>query len=272
MSASLVRTEQLRFGGGEPRARFGETQRRDRWWLGALATFCGLGTFVVYATWAALQGTDYHTGNLLSPFYSPEIWGLSPHALFGPKPDWLPWPAFLPFSPAIIVLAIPGNFRLTCYYYRGAYYKAFWADPPACAVGEPRNTYLGEKTLPLVLHNLHRYVFYIALLFIVVLGWDAIKATQFDDGFGVGLGTVILTVNACLLSCYTLGCHCSRHLCGGGLDVVSDSPIRHALYQFTSKLNGNHKKFAWASLISVGFADIYVRLCSMGIFTDVRFF
>ncbi|MBM3727008.1 MAG: succinate dehydrogenase [Acidobacteria bacterium] len=250
--------------------RFGQTSRRDAWWGESLLVFLGLGAFIVYGTWAAFQGNHYTHGPYLSPFYSPEIFGDSAHSWFGPKPAW--FPDWMPFSPALLILWAPGLFRFTCYYYRGAYYKAFWADPPACAVGEPRNTYLGEKTLPLVLHNLHRYVFYIALLFIVVLGWDAIKATQFDDGFGVGLGTVILTVNACLLSCYTLGCHCSRHLCGGGLDVVSDSPIRHALYQFTSKLNGNHKKFAWASLISVGFADIYVRLCSMGIFTDVRFF
>ena len=27
---------------------------------------------------------------------------------------------------------------------------------------------------------------------------------------------------------------------------------------------------AWFSLFSVGFADLYVRLCSMGIWTDFR--
>ena len=26
----------------------------------------------------------------------------------------------------------PALFRVTCYYYRGAYYKALWADPPSC--------------------------------------------------------------------------------------------------------------------------------------------
>ena len=35
-------------------------------------------------------------------------------------------------------------------------------------------------------------------------------------------------------------------------------------------LNGKHKKWAWASLFSVGFADLYVRLCSMGIWSDWR--
>ena len=50
-----------------------------------------------------------------------------------------------------------GLFRLTCYYYRGAYYKSFWADPPACAVSEPRKIYLGERSFPLIMQNFHRY-------------------------------------------------------------------------------------------------------------------
>ena len=68
------------------------------------------------------------------------------HAWFGPKPAW--WPALLPFSPALLILPFPGLFRFTCYYYRGAYYKAFWADPPSCAVGEPRKSYWGEQLVP----------------------------------------------------------------------------------------------------------------------------
>ena len=82
-------------------------------------------------------------GPYLSPFYSPELFGDSPHSWFGPKPGV--WPAWLPFSPALLILPIPGFFRLTCYYYRGAYYKAFWADPPSCTVGEPRHELLGRE-------------------------------------------------------------------------------------------------------------------------------
>jgi len=122
------------------RLRFGDTARKDLWWVAPLITFAVLGTFVVYATWAALQGNNYFWGPYLSPFYSPELVGDSPHALFGPAPSWLP--AFLR-SPAILILWAPAGFRLTCYYYRGAYYKAFWADPPACTVGEPRKHYRG---------------------------------------------------------------------------------------------------------------------------------
>ena len=114
---------------------FAQTQRRDRWWVEPLSIFLGLSAFIVYATWAAFQGEHYYSGPYLSPFYSPEIFGLSEHSLFGPPPS--AWPAWLPFSPALLILWAPGGFRITCYYYRGSYYKAFWADPPSCAVSAP---------------------------------------------------------------------------------------------------------------------------------------
>ena len=67
---------------------FGETQRRDAWWLQPLITFVILASFVVYATWAAFQNAHYTYGPYLSPFYSPEIFGSTEHAWFGPKPGW----------------------------------------------------------------------------------------------------------------------------------------------------------------------------------------
>ena len=144
---------------------FGQTTRRDTWWAVPAVVFTILSAFVVYATWAAFQGQHYTYGPYLSPFYSPEIFGDSPHAWFGPKPSI--WPSWLPFSPALLILPFPGLFRFTCYYYRGAYYKAFWADPPSCAVGEPRKGYRGENSFPLILQNVHRYFLFIALGFLV---------------------------------------------------------------------------------------------------------
>src|SRR5262245_54845858 len=149
------------------RRGFGATQRRDRWWIEPLLIFVGLGGFIVYATWAAFQGNHYYWGPYLSPFYSPEIFGDSVHSWFVPRPSW--WPFVIPFSPALLILWAPGGFRFTCYYYRGSYYKAFWADPPSCAVGEPRKNYLGEAKLPLILQNVHRYFLYLALIFVVIL-------------------------------------------------------------------------------------------------------
>ncbi len=250
-----------------PQRRFGITARRDRWWITPVVVFFVLSAFVVYATWAALQGDHYRFGPYLSPFYSPELFG-SAQAWFGPKPGW--WPGWLPWSPAILILWMPGGYRLTCYYYRGAYYKAFWADPPSCAVGEPRKSYWGERSLPLILQNIHRYFLYLALVFIVILAYDAWKAMWFADGFGIGVGTLVLTANVVLLGGYTLGCHSLRHLTGGGKDTLSDKPVRKACYGCVSGLNNRHMLFAWMSLVCVAFADVYVRLCSMGVIRDLR--
>src|SRR4029079_9059659 len=106
-------------------------------------------------------------------------------------------------------------FRFTCYYYRGAYYKAFWADRPACAVGEPRKSYWGERSFPLILQNVHRYFLYLALIFLVLLAHDVWEAMWFTDAaghtsFGIGVGTLVLALNVILLTGYTLGCHSLR--------------------------------------------------------------
>ena len=253
---------------------FGTTSRRDNWWAAPLGVFLGLSAFLVYATWAAFQNAHYHFGPYLSPFYAPEIWGDSPHALFGPKPDW--WPGVLPFSPALLILPFPGGFRFTCYYYRGAYYKAFWADPPSCAVGEPRKSYLGENSFPLILQNVHRFFMWVAVVFIAFLAYDAWNAFWFTDAttgakeFGIGVGSIVLTANVILLASYTWGCHVLRHVVGGRLREVSKSPVCDMAYSCVTSLNIRHQLFAWCSLFSVAFADIYVRLCSMGIWTDFR--
>ena len=263
-------TTSLHLGG------FGHTARRDAWWLQPTAVLLGLSGFIVYSTWPAFQGQHYHFGPYLSPFYSPELFGESPHAWFGHKPTW--WLSWLPWSPAFLILWAPGGFRLTCYYYRGAYYKAFWADPPSCMVGEPRKRYLGEHTFPLVLQNIHRYFMYLAVLFLVFLSIDVWKALWFENPvtgettFGVGVGTLVLAMNVTLLGGYTLGCHSLRHLVGGRFTQLAKRPIRRTAYSCVGCLNARHMLFAWMSLFWVGFSDVYVRMCSMGVWTDWRIF
>jgi hypothetical protein len=246
---------------------FGSTSRKDNWWVEPLLVFLGFSAFIVYSTWAAFQNAYYTlpgTG-YLSPMYSP--------LLMKDAPAW--WPAFMPFSAALLILWAPGGFRFTCYYYRGAYYKAFWADPPSCAVGEPRNSYRGEKKFPLIFQNVHRYFLYLAIIFIFILAKDAYDSFWFgpEGGpkqFGIGIGSLVLLINPILLGSYTFGCHSLRHLIGGMKDVLSRSPLRQKAYDCVTCLNQRHMRFAWFSLFWVGFTDLYVRLCAMGVWTDWR--
>jgi hypothetical protein len=260
---------------------FGETTRQDAWWLQSAVTFFVFSSFIVYSTWAGYAAANFEFGPYLSPMYSPLLFGPSSHSWFGGpfQPEW--WPSFLRYSPAALILWGPVGFRLTCYYYRGAYYKAFWADPPGCAVGEPRKNYLGERWFPLVIQNIHRYFLYVAIAFIAVLLVDTWKALWFPIGtnvvepgapleFGIGVGTLVLAANVVFLALYTFGCHSLRHLVGGVLDVMSGRPARKTAYACVSCLNRWHMKWAWVSLIWVGFTDLYVRMCAMGIWTDYR--
>jgi hypothetical protein len=263
---------------------FGQTTRRDTWWLQPLVVFLGLSAFIVYSTWAGYTNANYEFGPYLSPMYSPLLFGPSPHSWFGGpvQPAW--WPSFLHYSAAALILWGPGGFRLTCYYYRGAYYKAFWADPANCAVGEPRKKYLGERWFPLIVQNIHRYFLYVAIIIIGLLTYDAWKAMWFPaDGsmtleagtpttFGIGIGTIVMILNAVFLGCYTFGCHSLRHLVGGVMDVMSGRPVRRNAYACVSCLNRWHMKWAWTSLVWVGFTDFYIRMCAMGIWHDVRLF
>ncbi len=192
------------------------------------------------------------------------------HAWFGGWPSW--WPSFVPASPAFLVLAFPGAFRFTCYYYRKAYYRAFAFTPPGCAVTAlPQKNYKGETFL-LLFQNLHRYALYFALFFIIILFSDAVQAFFRDGKLGIGVGSIVLLLNATFLSCYTLGCHSFRHLVGGKLDCFScdaTSSTRYGLWKRVTLLNENHMLFAWISLFWVGFSDVYVRLVSMGIWHDL---
>jgi hypothetical protein len=256
------------------RVRFGHTARKDAWWAMPLTTFLVFTSFVIYVTWALLQGEHYWYGNYLSPLYSPELFGASPHTVFGPWRWW--WFPFVKYSPAMLILIFPLAFRLTCYYYRGAYYKAFWADPPSCTVGEPRHDYRGEAKWPLLVQNIHRYALYFALLFIVLLSIDVVHGFMFNDPatghprFGVGVGSIVLLLNVVLIAGYTLGCHSLRHLVGGFLDQLSRAPVKKRAYDCVSCLNRAHPRWAWFSLVWVALTDLYVRLCSMGVISDWR--
>ncbi|MBF88562.1 MAG: succinate dehydrogenase [Candidatus Marinimicrobia bacterium] len=259
--------------------------RTDRWWFEPLWTGLGFLAFVTYTTWSMFQAEFYWFsdsqggfGGYLSPFYSPLIF-INPsaagsasidHAWFGSWPTW--WPKLIPASPAILILMGPLSFRMTCYYYRKFYYRSYFLSPPACSVvGIPRKEYKGETGL-LIIQNLHRYTMYIAIVFIVILTYDAIMAFFRNGDFGIGVGSIILMINPILLAGYTFGCHALRHLAGGNKNCFScpngKQKIRYRLWKGISWLNSRHMMWAWLSMIWVALADIYIRMVAMGKWID----
>ena len=242
-------------------------------------TFVVLGGFVVYATWAAFQGDHYEYGPYLSPFYSPLLFGEGPHSWFGPwpSPGW--WPAALPFSAALLILWAPGGFRFTCYYYRGAYYKAFWADPPSCAVGEPRKAYRGEQLVPAdpaerpPLLPLSRAGVPVRAGLRRVEG-DVVHRRRYGQTtFGIGVGTLVLAINS--------GAPLQLH---ARLPFVPPPRRRRARPVLTASARSRRCTTRPAASTAVtcdgrgpacsrvALADLYVRLCSMGVLTDWRIF
>jgi hypothetical protein len=257
------------------RTPFARTQRKDGWFLEWLLYFAGLGFFLVlYPTWALLQNAYYRFDSYLSPFYEPELYGSSHAWIAAGIPGW--WPHWLIWSPALLIMWAPAGFRLTCYYYRGAYYKAFFLDPMNCAVGEHRHGYWGENFWPLLIQNVHRYFMYIALVFIPILALGAYHGMWFVDPatghetFGIGVGTIIMSINVILLGGYTLGCHSLRSWVGGNRNLFSKMPMRAKCWSCTTFFNGRHMNWAWASLFWVSFTDFYIRMCAMGVFHDFR--
>jgi hypothetical protein len=220
--------------------------RRDRWWVEPLWTGVGFLIFVIYSTWCGLQGEHYFYGGYLSPMYSPLLF--TDPSVPGAGPVEHAW------------------------FDRKFYYRAYFLSPPACAVGAvPQRNYRGETFL-LIFQNLHRYTLYIAIFYILVLSYDAYMAFWRDGRFGIGVGTLVLVINPIMLATYTFGCHSFRHLVGGQLNCFScdaQSNTRHGIWKGVSWLNARHMRFAWFSLVWVGFTDLYVRLVSMGYIRDL---
>ena len=249
------------------RLGFLATLRRDNWWLEPALIAGFLTVFLGYLTIGAfLDGWEYEAGPYLSPAFEPKLAGASDY--------W--W-----FSPALLILWGPIGFRATCYYYRRAYYRSYLLQPPACAVGDAMPKYSGESKFPFILQNLHRFFMYVALVFVPLLwigairgfynGEEIIHGNVAATGWGIGLGSVILCVNAFLLMMYTFSCHSFRHLIGGGLDCFSCSAFtrtRKRLWDRVTVWNTNHRLFAWASLIWIAFTDVYIRLVANGNITD----
>jgi hypothetical protein len=221
---------------------------RPNWFYPAVVVAV-FSAFIVYGVVVGLFETSGRYGPYLSPFFSPEI--------------YLRIGGFL-IPPGIWIAPFPLAFRLTCYYYRKAYFRGFLWHPRACAVPEPhRDTYRGETRFWLF-NNLHRFSLYLIVIQMLVLLFDAIAAFYYRGAFHLGLGSLILLVNLVLLSGYTFGCHALRHLFGG-VDCFSCHRVRYQLWKGVTVLNVNHEVWAWASMFSVWATDVYIRLLIHGV-------
>lgn len=249
------------------------TLRSDNWRRAPLLTFLLLSAWVLYALVRTVSQRAYFAPGeqYLSPFTSPCVTASCPDGArdFG---TWFGhFPPFIPL--ALITLPFLLGFRLTCYYYRGAYYRAFWASPPACAVVEPHAKYTGETRFPLILQNLHRYFFLAAGVISLVNTWDVVQAFRpRGHSFGFGLGTIVMLANVVLLWAYTLSCHSCRHIVGGRLRNFSAHPMRYKAWGLVSKLNARHRELAWTTLATLMLTDGYIALVSSGAVSDLRFY
>jgi hypothetical protein len=247
------------------------TLRTDRWWVEPAVTFTLLVAWLLYALVRTASQRYYFVEeyHYLSPFSSPCLSASCVPAArdFG---TWFgEFPPFVPLG--LLVLPFLLGFRLTCYYYRKAYYRSFWLSPPACAVAEPHGTYTGETRFPLILQNAHRYFFYAAIVVSLINTYDVIRAFHGKDGgFGIGLGTLIMLVNVIFLWAYTASCHSCRHLIGGRLRHFSKHPTRYWLWTQVSRLNTRHMELAWTTLATLMVTDAYIGLVSAGVLTDLR--
>lgn len=247
------------------------TLRTDNWKKAPAVTFLLLSAWVLYALVRTVWQAAYfdESTHYLSPFYSPCVTAsCEPGARdFG---TWFGhFPPVIPF--AIVTLPFLLGFRLTCYYYRRAYYRAFWASPPACAVAEPHAGYSGETRFPLIMQNLHRYFFLAAALISIINTWDVVQAFRpHGHTFGFGLGTIIMLINVILLWTYTVSCHSCRHIIGGRLRTFSRHPLRYKAWGVVSKLNTKHMQLAWVTLATLMITDGYIALVASGTFSDPR--
>ncbi|MEU9506832.1 hypothetical protein AB0D32_11190 [Micromonospora sp. NPDC048170] len=271
MTSTSATPPTLRPRGGRARAAIAaKTLRTDRWWLAPLITVIGLGAWIAYATVRVFMHKWYWVEDFhyLTPFYSPCVTDrcIEEASHFGRfLPGWWIIPDAALTLPFLLL------FRLTCYYYRKAYYRSFWLSPPACAVPDGHQSYSGETRFPLLGQNLHRYFFYAAAIISLINTWDAILAFHSPKGFGFGLGNIILLGNVVMLWAYTISCHSCRHIIGGRLKHFSKHPVRYRAWTFVSALNVRHMQLAWITLGTLALTDFYVMAVAAGWFNDLRF-
>ncbi|MCL4403273.1 MAG: succinate dehydrogenase [Candidatus Marsarchaeota archaeon] len=179
------------------------------------------------------------------------------------------------YSPTILVLPLVGLYRLTCYAYRKDYNRHVFKHPVACPVytrmDGPQRSYTGETSSLFKVENLHRYFLYSAIAILPFFYYDLVLSLMYSGGIILRIGSIVLAVNAVLITLYVFSCHSLRSLIGGRKDCFScmaNASGRKKFYDVQSGLNAHHEQIAWASLVFIVFTDLYMRALSAGIPLD----
>lgn len=179
------------------------------------------------------------------------------------------------YSPTVLILPLPGAFRLTCYAYRKDYHRHLFKHPLGCSnpdrgEGTGRK-YTGERNAVFQLENFHRYFLYAGLAILPFFYFDFYHSLVYSGTLVVRLGSFILLANALLLTGWTVSCHAFRHIVGGNIDCYScvmAGGARKEIYDRQSWLNKHHEALAWVSLLTIIFADLYLRGVAAGLPLD----
>ncbi|MCL4391280.1 succinate dehydrogenase [Candidatus Parvarchaeota archaeon] len=181
------------------------------------------------------------------------------------------------YSPTILVVPIAGLFRLTCYAYRKDYYRHIFNHPQSCAVDERFDSkgrgYSGETTL-FAFNNLHRYLLYAGIALLPFFYYDFYVSVTYIGGFILRFGSLLLLLNAIMLTLWVFSCHAFRHIFAGGnvkcYDCSINPKARKGFFNAQSMLNKHHEEWAFISLVVIILVDLYLRALSAGWPIDFR--
>jgi len=177
------------------------------------------------------------------------------------------------YSPTVLIVPIPGLFRLTCYAYRKDYHRHLLHHPLACDNPERDDKssrhYTGERNAIFLFENLHRYFLYAGILLLPFFYYDFYLSLAYQDSLRIG--SLVLLGNALTLTAWTFSCHALRHLIGGNIDCyscVKAGGLRNSVWKAQSWWNTHHEALAWISLLTIIFTDLYLRGLSIGLPLD----
>ncbi len=180
------------------------------------------------------------------------------------------------YSPTVLILPLIGLFRLTCYAFRKYYHRHLFRHPQGCSTAERLNeagrSYSGETGF-FRIENLHRYFMYFSAAILPFFFYDFYLSLLYPYALTLRLGSLILLADTLVVTIWVFSCHSVRHIIGGRLDCFSCSltaRCNNQLFKFQSRLNKHHEALAWASLILIIAADLYIRGLAAGLPLDFR--